>query len=133
MYDVELMLRSGLDAEGLPLDLEASEQAEDWVDFGGPDRVPLTYDVVVPEIADALNTLDVIIQVSDDEDGAVVEDTFTLPQITGAAAVGVYRITFKTPHRYRQQYNTVAAGGGAAPNFGVVVIGPQLGGEYDQF
>jgi len=131
MFDTELMLRSGLDAEGAEVELEASELANAFVDFGGPDRVALTYDVVVPEIADALNTLDVIIQVSDDEDGATVQDTFTLPQITGAAAAPkVYRITFKTPHRYRNATLTVA---GTTPNFGVVVIGPQLGGEYDQF
>jgi len=130
MYDIELMLRSGLDAEGAEVELEASELANAFVDFGGPDRLPLTYDVVVPAIAAPADTLDVVIQVSDDAEGAVVEDTFTLPQITGAAAVGVYRITFKTPHRYRNATLTVA---GVTPNFGVVVIGPQLGGEYDQF
>ena len=133
MYDVELMLRSGLDAEGAEVELEASELANAFVDFGGPDRLPLTYDVVVPAIADALNTLDVVIQVSDAEDGDPVEDTFTLPQIIGDEAVGVYHITIKTPHRYRNATLTVAAGGGAAANFGVVVIGPQLGGEYDEF
>lgn len=125
MFDDELMLRDAADGT-----LAASEQAESWVDFGGPDVKALTYDIVVPEIVATADTLDVIIQVSATDGGAVL-DTFTLPQITGAAtAVGVFRITFKTPHRWRRQYNTVA---GVAPDFGVVIIGPQLGGEYDQF
>lgn len=130
MYDVELMLRAGYDAAGDPVDLTESELANDFVDFGGPDRLPLTYDVVVPEIVADADTLNVVIQVSDDAEGAVVEDTFTLPEITGADAVSVYRITLKTPHRYRNATLTVT---GAAPDFGPVVIGPQLGGEYDQF
>lgn len=125
MFDNELMLRNTSDGS-----LEASEQAERWIDFGGPDVKALTYDVVVPAIVAEADTLDVIIQVSATDGGAVL-DTFTLPQITGmATAIGVFRITFKTPHRWRRQYNTVA---GVAPVFGIVLIGPQMGGEYDQF
>jgi len=124
MFDNELMLRNAVDGT-----LAASEQAESWVDFGGPDITPMTYDVVVPALDNAADTLDVIIQTSLTDGGAVL-DTFTLPQITGAGAVGVYRITFKSPHRWRRQYNTVAGG---SPDFGVVLIGPQMGGEYDQF
>jgi len=130
MYDAELMLRAGYDEAGDPVDLTADEAANAFVDFGGPDRLALTYDVVVPEIVADADTLDVVIQVSDAVLGDPVEDTFVLPQITGAEAVGVYRIAFKTPHRYRNATLTVT---GAAVDFGPVVIGPQLGGEYDQF
>ena len=119
MFDTELLLRK-------VGDLTANEQAASWVDFGGPDIQPMTYDVVVPQAAGTSPTLDIIIQTSATDGGAVL-DTFTLPQIS---ALGVYRITIKSPHRWRRYYATV---GGTSPDFGLVVIGPQMGGEYNEF
>lgn len=119
MFDTELLLRK-------TGDLTADEQAASWIDFGGPDIQPMTYDVVVPKADGTSPTLDIIIQTSLTDGGGVL-DTFTLPQID---AIGVYRITFKSPHRWRRMYATV---GGTSPDFGLVVIGPQMGGEYTEF
>jgi len=120
MLDSELMLRAASDG-----DLDASEQARSWVDFGAGDVKPLTMKVVVPKADGTGPTLDLIIQTSDD--GSTVQDTITLPQITEA---GVYRVSIKSPHRYRRAYITL---GGTSPDFGAVQIGPELGGEYTEY
>jgi hypothetical protein len=118
MFDSDILLRDG------STDLTATEDAATGKDFGGPDLVPQTYQVHVPEFV-AGSTLDVKIQISDDN--ATWQDYLIMPQI---AAVGEYFITGKTNARYRRHHSTVA---GAGADFGAVIIGPVPAGRDDNF
>ncbi len=91
------------------------------IDFG-QGGVDLVFKVVVPE---AGTTIDLIIETADDDAHATVLDTFTLPQI--GAVTGVFRIAIKTPHRYLR-YNATVVG-----DFGEVIIGPEMQGDYDEY
>lgn len=117
MFDNNVMLRKTSDGN-----LTASETSRPGVDFGGPDLVPVTYQVHVPQAAGTTPTLTVKIQVSSDNNTWV--DYLTVPQITAA---GEYRITGMANYRYRRAHLTV---GGTSPNFGAVEIGAVPGGEY---
>lgn len=118
MFDSDLMLRDG------STDLTATEAAAAGADFGGPDLVPQTYQVHVPEFV-AGSTLDIKIQESDDN--ATWRDYLVIPQIV---AVGEYFITGKSDARYRRHHSTVA---GAGADFGAVKIGPVPAGRYTKF
>jgi len=111
MYDTNLMLST---------DITLVTAAGDSIDFG-QGGVDLVFKVVALLTG---TTLDLIIETADDDAHATVLDTFTLPQIDAA---GVYRIAIKTPHRYLR-YNATVVG-----DFGKVVIGPEMQGDYDEY
>lgn len=121
MLDANLLLRDGT------ANLTATGQGA-AVDLGDGGQVQeFTYAVVVPQAAGTSPTLDLVIETSEASGFGTIQDKFTLPQIT---AKGVYFITFRTPHRYIRYNATVA---GTSPNFGGVVIGPEMAGEYTEF
>lgn len=120
MIDKELMLRDGTSA------LDANEQAEAGINFGSVDgKEGFTYTVYVPSAGGSSPTLDLKIQESDN--GSTWRDFLALPQITAA---GIYRVTGRSDANWRRHYATV---GGTSPDFGNVIIAPELGGEYDSF
>lgn len=121
MFDTNLLLRNGA------ADLDGNENGS-AVDLGdGGQMQEFTYAVVVPSAGGTSPTVDIVIQTAEVSDFGTVQDKFTLPQIT---ATGVYFITFRTNHRYIRHVATV---GGTSPNFGKVVIGPQMAGAYTEF
>lgn len=116
MIDKNIMLRDGAVA------LNADELTPTGVDFGGADLEPQAYTIWVPQATGTTPTLDVTIQVSDDNSTWV--DYLKFPQIT---AKGKYTKTGKTRSRYRRAVCDV---GGTTPNFGNVKIAPMPAGEY---
>jgi hypothetical protein len=122
MFDVNLALR--VTADGA---LSADEVAPGSYDkdFGGPDRLPLTYVIRVPSAGGTTPTLDAEVRECSTTDG-----TFTprlkFPQITAA---GVYYAKAIFRQRFRGRYLDV---GGTTPNFGIVTINVAFGSDYDQ-
>jgi hypothetical protein len=120
ILDNELLLRNG------STDLDANEATPASKDFFGPDQHPLTYAVIVPAAPTGTTpTLDVTIEESDDDSS--FRTVLTFEQIS---AKGKYFVTGKLDGRYRRYTATV---GGTTPNFGKVIIAPQIGGEYEDF
>lgn len=120
MFDTNLMLRT---AGSLDTTAQGSS-----IDYGQGGMVrALVFKVIVPQATGTTPTCDLVIETADDAAHATVLDKFTLPQITVA---GVYRIAVKTPHRYIRYNATIA---GTTPDFGVVVIGPEMQGDYDEY
>lgn len=118
MLDKEMIMRTG------ETDLTADDLTPTANDFYGGDLVPLTY-VAVVEKAAANTSLALTIEVSDDNSTFVPYLKF--PSITAA---GVYRVTGKCNHRYRRCAADVT---GTSPDFGAVVVAPELGGEYEDW
>ena len=113
MYDTNLMLST---------DITLITGNGNSIDFGQGGMVrDLVFKVVVPATG---TTIDLIIQTSDTDDHSVLKDLYTLPQIDAA---GVYRIPVKTKHRYIRYAATVVG------DFGKVVIGPEMQGDYDEY
>ncbi|RME37940.1 MAG: hypothetical protein D6794_06145 [Deltaproteobacteria bacterium] len=119
MLDNDLILRDSSAGN-----LTASETGSS-VDFGGGDSRAMTYVVVVPQASGTSPTLDAKVQESDD--GSTWRDVLSFPQIT---ASGTYRVTAQLDGRYRRCVLTV---GGTSPDFGAVIVAPELGGRYDEF
>jgi len=117
MLDANLLLRTAAVA-----DLTASVTGS-FVDFGDSGVAGLSFMVMVPQDS-AADTLDIEIQGSTDGVAANEDQFQILPQIT---AKGVYRITITHSARW-WRYDAVV--GGAAINWGRVVIGPTFGGDY---
>lgn len=118
MFDIDLIFRDGSTA------LTATGNAV--LDFGAGDRMPITYEVVVPTAPTGTTpTLDVKIEESDDN--VTFRPFLVLPQIT---AEGIYHVTGKSNARYRKMTWTL---GGTTPNFGLVVAGPVPGGLHSSY
>lgn len=113
MFDANLIFLSGA------TNLTAS--GSQVLDFNGPDGMAIVYDVLVPTTpTGTLPTLDIKIEIS--EDNITWNPFLAMPQIT---AEGRYRVTGRTPKRYRKMTWTL---GGTSPNFGKVTAGPTVGG-----
>ena len=125
MLDANLLLRAASAGN-----LTANETGS-WVDFGGPQVMGLSFLIMVPEIEDAADTLDLKIECSDDGAAANGRE-FHVPQITGASAAGIYRITVRQPSRYLR-FDATVGGAPAVDGFGAVVIGPTFGGDQEKF
>jgi hypothetical protein len=121
MFDVNLALR--LASAGA---VSANEQttSTQGVNFGGADRLPLTYVVRVPSVSGTTPTMDLEIRECATQTGTYTK-RLVFPQIT---AVGVYyfKAMFKQP--WRSRYITV---GGTTPNFGATTINVAFGSDYD--
>jgi hypothetical protein len=113
--DEDVLIRSGA------TDLTASVTGATGVDFGGHDQALVTYLVHVPKADGTSPTLDVKIQVSDNNSDW--RDYLTFPQITAA---GQYFLSGQATERYRRYYATV---GGSDPDFGGVIIAPVPAGR----
>lgn len=120
MIDNGVILRAA--TEGA---LDADELTPTALDFYGGDLANMVYFVYVPQATGTSPTLDVEIEVSDDNSTFV--DYLKFPQITAA---GLYFLTGKTNKRYRRY---AADTGGTTPNFGNVVIGCMPAGRYDKW
>ena len=111
-YDTKLALRAASAGS-----MTASEQSATFVDYGGPDRLPVTYLIHVPKASGTSPKLDVKIQESTDGTNPL-GDEMVAKQITAA---GDYYVTFRSNNRYRRMYTTVA---GTGADFGAVIIAP---------
>jgi hypothetical protein len=116
-FDANLLMRAASAGN-----LSASELTPAGIDMGGPDLVPVTYQVHVPSAGGTTPTLDIKIQESDDNN--IWRDYLVIPQINAA---GEYYVTGKSNARYRRYTATL---GGTTPNFGAVVIAPVPAGRY---
>jgi len=125
MFDQNLVLRAAA-AGALAAD---EDVAVVGVDFRGPDVHPITYVAIVPSAAAAaLDTLVLTIQESDDN--ITFRNFLEFPVITTA---GVYRVTGTSDARYRRYQANVTDVDGGGVTFGIVLIYPELGGQYDSF
>lgn len=118
MYDKNLMFRDGSTA------LSATGSAT--LDMKAGDRLPITYEVVVP-IAPTGTTPTLDIKIEESDDGSTWRPFLTMPQIT---AEGVYHITGKAPGRHKKATWTL---GGTTPNFGNVIVAPVPGGLHNSY
>lgn len=126
MYDKELLLRDG------STNFTAANETTATVDMG-PDRHPITYTMTIP-LSPAATLACRIIASHDDTNWF---DLCTFHSASGStlgsgSAAGEYHATAKSNARYRRAVLT-ASGSTASPGFGKIVIGPQLGGIYDEY
>lgn len=122
MFDVNLALRVTGDGA-----LTADETAPGsyYKDFGGPDRLPLTYVLRVPSAGGTSPTLDAEVRECATS-GGTYTPRLKFPQITVA---GVYYAKAIFRQRYRGRYLDT---GGTTPNFGTVTFNVAFGSDYDQ-
>jgi hypothetical protein len=105
--------------------LSASETARAGVDFGGNDLASMVYKVNVPTVTGTTPTMDIKIQVSNDNSTWV--DWMVFPQITVA---GEYYLTGISNKRYRRAYIVLA---GTTPNFGLTEIAVDVAGRMEKY
>lgn len=119
--DTNLVLRA---SAGLTATATGAE-----VDFGGPDMEPLTYVLNITALTGATGIMACKIQGAATTAGTYFDIcNFPLPA-TAITAVGIYRVTAKSPYRYRKYVATLS---GTTPNF-TFNIYPELGGQYQKF
>jgi hypothetical protein len=124
ILDASLLLRDGATA------LDANELTPTSVDFGGPDQHPITYVLIAPALATGTSpTLDVTLEESDDNSTWRQFANFA-PQLTDANTPEKQFVTAKSDARYRRYTATLS---GTTPDFGAVIIGAVIGGQYEEF
>jgi hypothetical protein len=95
----------------------------------GPDLVPQTYMLFVPEAAAPADTLQVTINESPSAAGIPGDPILSFPPITGADTFPLQIfITGKCSLRFR---NFTATSAGVAPDWGAVIIAPVPAGRYE--
>jgi hypothetical protein len=124
IFDVQLMLRAT--AAGA---LDADETTPASVDFGGPDQHPLTYAVVCPALATG-TTPDLTIVIQESDNDSTWRDAVAFPVIAAADTPGKFFMTAKLGARYRR-FTAVLFN--ADNDFGIVLIGAVIGGQYEDF
>ncbi len=122
MLDAQLLLRDGSTA------LTASETSASGK-YMGPDGAAIQYACYVPQATGTSPSLALKIQEADDNDGSpgTWRDVGVFPTISAA---GYYVISLRCDAPWRRYHATVS---GTSPNFGNVVIAPELGGIYNKF
>lgn len=125
MLDTNLLLADGL----TDFTVGASPITGSFVDLSGPQVSGLSLLVMVPAVNAAADTLDISLECSDDGTNKNGRD-YELPQITGAGAAGIYRITVHQPSRYIRHVSTIA---NAGADFEGVVMGFTFGGDQEKF
>lgn len=122
MLDAQLLLRAA--AAGALSANEATPTGK----YMGADGRDMQYSVYVPSVSGTNPTLDITIQEAPDNAGSpgTYYDVAKFKQITAA---GFYVVSARCDQPWRRYTATV---GGTTPNFGTVIIGPEMGGQYDK-